>query len=129
MRAVAVFSAVAAVAALAAAGSWGAAPSKWYWSESRAESAVLQKVRIPSCWVWPDNRCDNPPGPFWASGGDKIRPRTADCAGRDERGSSFTFSRFVCKIVVTDAYGTPAASGSIAVWPTGAATLRWKLLS
>jgi hypothetical protein len=120
---------VTIVTALCVAGTAAAAtPKKWYWTQSRAETTVLQKVGIPECWVWPDNRCDNPPGPYWANGGARIKPRTADCSGTDEYQSSFKFNRFTCKIVVTDYYGTPAARGTIALYPTGATTFRWKLL-
>jgi len=122
--------AVCLVCTLEAASATGAAtPRKWYWSQARAEATVLQKVKIPECWIWPDNRCSNPPGPFWANGGSRIKVATADCTGRDEKGASFTFNRFVCKIVVNDGNGVPAAHGTIAVYVTGATTLRWKLLN
>jgi hypothetical protein len=106
-----------------------ATPKRFYWTEPKAESMVLQKVKIPECWVWRDARCDNPPGPFWANGGERMPVATADCTGSDEYRSSFMFNRFRCKIVVNDGNGVPAASGTIAVYVTGRATLRWKLLS
>ena len=106
-----------------------ATPKKhWYWSESRAESIVLQKVKIPDCWFSDDNRCANPPGPFWANGGPRWKLQSADCTGADEYRSSFKFRRFTCKIVVADYYGRPLANGVVAVYPTGPMTLRWKLL-
>jgi hypothetical protein len=119
-----IFAALIVIAAPASA----TTPKKWYWTQSHAETTVLQRVKIPTCWVWPDNRCDNPPGPFWANGGGRVKPATTDCSGADEYHSSFKFNRFTCKIMVADGNGVPAARGTIALYVTGATTFRWKLL-
>jgi hypothetical protein len=129
MRSLRLTFALLGIALSAVSSAVAATPKKFYWTEPRAEAMVQQQVKIPECWVWPDNRCDNPPGPFWANGGERMPVATVDCTGSDEYRSSFTFNRFRCKIVINDGNGVPAAHGTIAVYVTGRAKLRWKLLS
>jgi hypothetical protein len=105
-----------------------AASRKWYWPQSRAEAMVVRKVRIPDCWFSGDARCTNPPGAYWASGGPRWKPSSVECTGADEYRTSFNFSRFACKIVIADYYGRPLAHGVVAMYVTGAATMRWKLI-
>jgi hypothetical protein len=127
VRASAILGALLTASVLASASS-AAPPKKWYWTEARAETLVQEKVGIPDCWFSGDSRCDNPPGPYWASGGPRWKPASADCTGADEAGTSFKFGRFACKIVIADYYGKPLARGIVAVYPTGASTMRWKLI-
>ncbi|HZT15702.1 MAG TPA: hypothetical protein VFA19_07105 [Gaiellaceae bacterium] len=88
----------------------------YYWSESQADTFVVKLVRIPYCDAFAnDSGC---------SGEAPLRLQSADCRGVDERGSTFTYSRFECDVVVYGGY----ARGRIAVFPTGPASLRWKLL-
>ena len=51
--------------------------------------------------------------------------KTANCVGSDEKGSSFTFARFRCKVVTEG----DIADGRIGVFVTGPAKFRWLILS
>lgn len=93
---------------------------KVYWTESHAEQAVVHTLRVPFCWLYPDETdCARFPG---------YHPATAHCTGADELGSSFTFSRFDCTIEVDDPYGRDIGDGHVAVYPTGPSAFVWKLL-
>ena len=115
------------VALLAPLGASAAKPKKFYWSEERAESAVLSKVRLPYCVLEEDHpRCAE--GIYRPNG----RPRVgffamgdAECRGSGEHPSGFTYSRFMCEFLTLYGY----AQGSILLTPTGAVKLKWKLVS
>jgi hypothetical protein len=88
----------------------------YYWSESEAEGLVVKLVKIPYCNAFPsDSGC---------AGQAPVHLQSATCTGADEKGTTFTYSRFTCEVVIYGGY----AHGRIAVYPTGPQSLRWKLL-
>lgn len=89
----------------------------YFWSESYAEDMVVAKVRIPACNVEAAGSDCGTQAPY--------RVVSAECRGLDERPGTFTYSRFTCDI---RAGYQGRIGGRIAVWPTGQATLRWRIL-
>ena len=104
-----------------------APPKKWYWSEEQADAAVLTRIKIPACYLMMDDRrCAN--GVYRSDGRPYVGSTPiieAECRGSDERGSSFTYARFMCRFVTYDAN----AVGRLILTPTGSVKLRWKLVS
>lgn len=107
--------------AVASAANAGTTPRKWYWSETQAEAAVVTKVRLPQCRVYPDDPQCLAHTPHIV--GFTLGP--VDCRGADELRSTFTFNRFSCRVVARYA---PKIGGTIAVYVTGPLTFRWKVL-
>jgi hypothetical protein len=118
-RATVVLGVLLAASVLASASS-ATVPKKWYWSESRAEALVVAHVKIPSCAIWPDDPgCDATGRP-----NDTTSVIRADCQGASEYKSSFTYPRFVCKVITYN----NNAEGRIAVYVVGRTTFHWKIL-
>jgi hypothetical protein len=89
----------------------------YYWSESYAEQMVVNKVKIPACNIeGADSTCGTEAA---------YRVVSASCRGLDEKPGTFTYSRFECDI---RAGYQGRIGGRIAVWPTGATTLKWRIL-
>jgi hypothetical protein len=116
-RAMAGIACLVAGATLAGSAAGGVPKKSYYWPESRAESFVVAKVKIPGCNVWPDdNRC-----PGWQV---SVAVISADCSGASELGTTFKYNRFTCKVVL---YNNDA-EGKIAVYVVGPTTFHWKIL-
>jgi peptidoglycan/LPS O-acetylase OafA/YrhL len=114
--------AIVAASMLLLAGSSSASPRKAYWTQSQAETAVIAKVRLPYCRVFPaDSACGA--GSMRVLIG--IRILSASCVGADELRAMFTYSRFTCDVTT---YGRHA-QGHLAVYVTGPGTFRWKTIS
>jgi hypothetical protein len=110
----------AAVVGPAVAAPSSSAASQAYWSESKAETLVVRKVKIPYCRIWPeDSEC--PDGTMRSGRTPVIK---ADCTGASEYKATFRYNRFTCKIVTYN----HNAHGRIAVYVTGRLTFRWKIL-
>lgn len=127
-----VASTVVAVSVLLAtlAGTAGATPKKWYWTEAHAEAVAMKKVRVSLCLINPaEPICSDPARPHKGS----LAPTTIQCQGRDERGATFTYSRFGCRFKISyisrqSGQEVMVGTGTVAVYPTGAQTVRWKLI-
>jgi hypothetical protein len=77
-------------------------------------------VKIPYCVVHPDDSdCGRLPA---------VRISESHCTGADELGSTFTYSRFTCEVILRDYYGREIAHGKLAVYPTTTGTVRWSII-
>ena len=88
-----------------------ATPTKLYWTEEHAEAIALAQVRVRDCLLIQDGVCRN---------GSDGRPHHwtfhlngIACTGADEKGDTFTFSRFKCRF--TTGYAEVAADRRSAV--------------
>lgn len=102
-----------------------ATPKRWYWTEEKAEAVAAAKIRIRYCLVFTtDARCvSDPSGKHGFYGVNEI-----SCVGADEKGESFTFSRFRCRFVAGVRLYDYAA-GRLLLYPAGPTAFRWKLSS
>lgn len=117
-----------AIAALTGSAAASTTTKKWYWAEDRAEAVLVAKFRMPYCrWEPNDAKVCKPTGVPLPGHPNLIGFQLGDasCTGADELGVSFKFSRFRCRVVSRYA---PFFRSSIAVYPTGALTFRWKVL-
>ncbi len=120
---------VAVLATAVAATSAYAIIGKAYWSEEKAETMAALKVRINYCLVFdPTNATAKCANPETRKHQGFYGLTEVICTGADERGDTFTYSRFKCRFfagVRIEDY----AVGRLLLYPTGRTTMRWKLSS
>ena len=87
-----------------------------FWTESDAEAAVVEKVKIPYCKIAPHDAECRQQAP--------VAVTKAECQGQDAKAGTATYARFTCALTV----GPEARQARIVVLPTGASTFRWQAL-
>lgn len=121
--------AIAVVAIALGISTASAAPTaakRWYWTQSRAETLVLAKVRLPGCRVSPDpTNCSASGAPLPGRHPIGFTLGEVRCSGAGELGVSFKYSRFSCEVV--SSY-PPYFTAEIAVYVTGPNTFRWAII-
>jgi hypothetical protein len=98
----------------------------YYWAEAQTETAVVKSAKVPYCKVEPnDPDC---------AGGPRYGLQTAECRGSNEKGATFTYARFSCRVVAgyisrQSGLEVVLGTGTLAVYPTGPTTFRWSIIA